>query len=61
VSALPFAIQELMFDPQTSGGLMMAVAADEAGELLSAIREEDPAAAIIGEVTGGAGASVEFA
>ena len=51
VSHLPFAIQELLFDPQTSGGLLIAAAPDEAEELVSRIRENgDASAAIIGEV-----------
>jgi len=51
VDGLPFAVQELMFDPQTSGGLLISAAAGQAEELLSAIREKDPAAKIIGEIT----------
>ena len=47
---LPFALQELLFDPQTSGGLLLCVAADQADDLLAAIREGDPPASIIGEV-----------
>jgi selenide,water dikinase len=51
VSALPFAIQELVFDPQTSGGLLIAVAPGEAEALTARIREAgDKCAAIIGEV-----------
>ena len=51
VSQLPFATQELLFDPQTSGGLLIAVAPDEADELVSRIRENgDKDATIIGEV-----------
>ena len=51
VSHLPFAVQELLFDPQTSGGLLIAVAPDEAEQLLLRIREAgDTHAAIIGEV-----------
>ena len=51
VSALPFATQELLFDPQTSGGLLIAVAPDEAETLAARIREAgDTNAAIIGEV-----------
>lgn len=50
VDALPFATQELLFDPQTSGGLLIAVAANEADALVAAIQQDDPAAAVIGEV-----------
>ncbi|MCL2130660.1 MAG: selenide, water dikinase SelD, partial [Treponema sp.] len=50
ISALPPALSEIIFDPQTSGGLLIAVAADAAEELCSAIRQDDPAAAIIGKV-----------
>jgi selenide,water dikinase len=51
VSALPFAIQELMFDPQTSGGLLIAVPTDEAEALAARIREAgDKSAAVIGEI-----------
>jgi selenide,water dikinase len=51
VDALPFAVQELLFDPQTSGGLLIAAPRDEAAELLSRIQKAgDSAAAIIGEV-----------
>ncbi|MDR0582792.1 MAG: selenide, water dikinase SelD [Treponema sp.] len=44
------AMQEIIFDPQTSGGLLISAAAETAGELCDAIRQDDPAAAIIGEV-----------
>ena len=51
VSSLPFATQELLFDPQTSGGLLIAVAPGEAEELLSSIKKAgDTNAAIIGEL-----------
>ena len=51
ISRLPFATQELLFDPQTSGGLLIAVNSDEAEELVLRIREAgDTKAAIIGEV-----------
>jgi len=43
---------DLLFDPQTSGGLLIAVARERGPALLSALRAAgDPAAAIIGEVT----------
>jgi selenide,water dikinase len=50
VEQLPFELQELMFDPQTSGGLLISVAADESNDLLAAIQSDDPAARIIGEI-----------
>jgi selenide,water dikinase len=60
VGRLPFATQELLFDPQTSGGLLIAVAPDEAESLLSAIRDGDPCASIIGEVTRRGETPVDF-
>lgn len=50
VDTLPFAVQELLFDPQTSGGLLISVAPQEAEELLAAIRVDDPRAKIVGEI-----------
>jgi selenide,water dikinase len=51
VSALPFAAQELMFDPQTSGGLLIAAPPDDAESLVRRIRDAgDERAAIIGEI-----------
>jgi selenide,water dikinase len=51
VASLPFATQELMFDPQTSGGLLIAVPPCEAEELIRRIRAAgDEHAAIIGEI-----------
>ncbi|MDR0601918.1 MAG: selenide, water dikinase SelD [Treponema sp.] len=52
MGALPPAMQELLFDPQTSGGLLVSVQAEKAAALLDAIRRDDPLAAIIGEVAG---------
>lgn len=46
----PFALQELLLDPQTSGGLFLSVPKDSAQELLNAIQEVEPQAAIVGEV-----------
>lgn len=51
LSQVPFGLQELMFDPQTSGGLLISVAADDAADLLQAIQKDDPVARIIGYVT----------
>ena len=51
VSALPFATQELLFDPQTSGGLLIAAPPEEAEALTAHIQEAgDKHAAIIGEI-----------
>lgn len=50
VSGLPFVTQEILFDPQTSGGLLISVPEEHADALLQSIRQDDPAAAIIGRV-----------
>ena len=50
VNHLPFPVQELVFDPQTSGGLLVCVAKEQAEELLASIQSDDPLARIIGEV-----------
>jgi selenide,water dikinase len=42
--------RRLLTDPQTSGGLLVACAADAAPEICSRIREGDPRAAIVGSV-----------
>jgi selenide,water dikinase len=52
------AMEEIVFDPQTSGGLLVSVESGAAEELLGAIRTDDPAAAIIGEVTEREGAEL---
>ena len=41
-------ISDLLFDPQTSGGLLYAVPADEASELIKRLNETVPEARIIG-------------
>lgn len=50
VSILPFPLQELLFDPQTSGGLLISAEATSANSLLADIQKDDPAARIIGKV-----------
>ena len=46
-------IDQVLFDPQTSGGLLIGIAAERSAELLSALQQSGyPAAAIIGEVAG---------
>ena len=51
---VPEAIRVLLFDAQTSGGLLIAVDPDRAGALVAALeREGTPAAARIGRLTRG--------
>lgn len=51
---VPRPLQDLLFDPQTSGGLLMAVAPGEAGHLVAALRAQGmECAAIVGEVIAG--------
>lgn len=45
-----FAMEELLFDPQTSGGLLMAVGADEAEDLRNELRAAGLPAEIMGEI-----------
>jgi len=47
-SKIPPWIAELMFDPQTSGGLLLAVKSEQAKNLLKLIQTDDPKATIIG-------------
>ena len=48
---VPFAMEEILFDPQTSGGLLAAVDPAEAEALLADLRAAGAPAAIVGEVT----------
>lgn len=45
----------LLFDPQTSGGLLMAVAAEAAPQLLADLRAQGEDAFMLGEVVAGSG------
>ena len=47
---VPLAIQDLLYDPQTSGGLLIAVAEQDAQALLSALKDRIPCAAQVGYV-----------
>jgi selenide,water dikinase len=49
-SAVPEEIRTLLYDPQTAGGLLASVAANDADAMVSALKAADIAAAIIGEV-----------
>ncbi len=49
--SVPQKVQDLLFDPQTSGGLLIAVAAGEAEQLVTALKAKGvDCAAIVGEV-----------
>jgi selenide,water dikinase len=49
-------VQDILFDPQTSGGLLIGVDPDRAYDLVTELREEGiEEAAVIGEVTDGPG------
>ncbi|KYH32396.1 selenide, water dikinase [Moorella mulderi DSM 14980] len=55
-AGVPEALQDVLYDPQTSGGLLIAVAGEKAGELMAALKERGVTAArIIGEVEAGPG------
>lgn len=47
---------DIVFDPQTSGGLLLAVASDVAGELSARLREKFPCTAIVGRIEKSPGA-----
>lgn len=47
---ISFAMEELLFDPQTSGGLLFAVGTDEAESLRSELRAAGLPAEIVGEI-----------
>ena len=52
-------MQRLLLDPQTSGGLLIALDAANAESLVQALRKDDLPAAIVGEVREGTGLSVD--
>lgn len=60
--SIPKEIQTLLFDPQTSGGLLLSVEADRADTIVRVLREAgDESATRIGEVLGpDAGRLIEF-
>ena len=55
--AIPEEIQQLLFTPETSGGLLAAVAPDKVDDLLGRFGDEDDVW-IVGEVTDGTGIEV---
>ncbi|MGQ9531785.1 MAG: AIR synthase-related protein, partial [Desulfotomaculales bacterium] len=52
--AVPEELQMLLYDPQTSGGLLMAVAPERLALLLDALRLRNVAPAVVGRVEEGA-------
>lgn len=48
---IPFSMEEILFDPQTSGGLLIALAKEDAPALLEQLQETGAPARIVGEVT----------
>lgn len=55
---IPFAMEEVLFDPQTSGGLLAAVPAAEAKALIKELQEAGLAAAVVGEICTGQGPEI---
>ncbi len=49
---IPLAIQDLMFDPQTSGGLLVSLPAEKAPVLIEAMAQRGTEGTIIGRVVG---------
>ena len=47
---VPFAMEEILFDPQTSGGLLLAVAPEDADALETELKATGLPAAIVGEI-----------
>jgi len=43
-------MEEILLDPQTSGGLLISVHPDDAEALLEALKDQDPACCVAGEV-----------
>jgi len=50
VGSIPLHVQDVLFDPQTAGGLLLAVDPDDAEELLAAMTEQAHGARRIGEI-----------
>lgn len=55
---VPFPMEEILFDPQTSGGLLLAVDPADAQALTEELQAAGLPAAIVGEITDAAGAEI---
>ena len=51
VENVPFAMEEVLLDPQTSGGLLVALPKEQAAALVEGLRRGGAPAAVVGEVT----------
>jgi len=54
-----FALKEIMFDPQTSGGLLVSIPSEKAGEFLEELRLSGIAAHIVGDIRSYTGTQIE--
>ena len=50
-AGVPFAMEEVLFDPQTSGGLLLAVHPDDVQDMAAEMNRAGLPAAVIGEIT----------
>lgn len=55
---VPLPVQDILFDPQTSGGLLLSLSPEEARSLLGDLRGSCPQAAVVGRVLPRGAASV---
>lgn len=55
---VPFAMEEVLFDPQTSGGLLVALPKEQAAALAEDLRRGGAPAAVVGEVTDSEGIEI---
>lgn len=55
---VPFPMEEILFDPQTSGGLLLAVDPADASALEKELQAAGLPAAVVGEITKGAGPEI---
>ena len=56
---IDFAMEELLFDPQTSGGLLFAVDKDDANKFLKELKAADMPAQIVGEIINRQGIAIK--